>query len=65
MMWEQRNVSRLLVVKPGEKPRHDWVDNIKMDFREIGWGGMDLFELTVDRDQWMALAKAVMNLWAP
>jgi hypothetical protein len=26
------------------------VDNIKMDLREIGWGGMDWIDLTQDRD---------------
>jgi hypothetical protein len=28
-----------------------WVDNIKMDFREIGWDGMDWIDLAQDRDQ--------------
>jgi hypothetical protein len=23
------------------RPRRSWEDNIKMDFRGIGWGGMD------------------------
>jgi hypothetical protein len=23
------------------RPRHRWADNIKMDIREIRWGGMD------------------------
>jgi hypothetical protein len=23
------------------KTRHRWADNIKMDLRKIGWGGMD------------------------
>jgi hypothetical protein len=27
--------------RPLERPRRRWVDNIKMDLREIGWGGMD------------------------
>jgi hypothetical protein len=31
----------------------------------IGWGGMDWIDLAQDRDQWRALAKMVMNLWAP
>jgi hypothetical protein len=39
--------------------------NIKMDLREIGWGGMDWIELAQDRDQWRAFVKTVMNLWAP
>jgi hypothetical protein len=32
-----------------------WVHNIKLDFREIGWGGRDWIELAKDRDQWSAL----------
>jgi hypothetical protein len=41
-----RNAYRILVRKPEEKrplgrPRRRWVDNIKMDLRERGWGGMD------------------------
>jgi hypothetical protein len=31
------------------------VDNVKMDLREIGWGGMDWINLTQDGDQWRAL----------
>jgi hypothetical protein len=38
------------------------VDNIKIDLREIGCGGMDWIDLTQNRDQWRALAKTVMNL---
>jgi hypothetical protein len=30
---------------------HRWVDNIKMDLREIGWGGMDWTDLAQDRNQ--------------
>jgi hypothetical protein len=40
------------------------VDNIKMDLREIGWGGMDWIDLAQDRDQWRALV-TVMNLPVP
>jgi hypothetical protein len=28
-----------------------WVDNIKMDLRKIGLGGMDWIDLAQDRDQ--------------
>jgi hypothetical protein len=28
------------------------VDNIKMDLREIGLGGMDWIDLAQDRDKW-------------
>jgi hypothetical protein len=36
--------------KPLRRPRHRWVDNIKMDLREIGWEGMDWSDLAQDRD---------------
>jgi hypothetical protein len=44
------------------RPRRRWVDNIKMDLREIGWYGMDWINLAQDRDQWRALLNAVMYL---
>jgi hypothetical protein len=45
-MGEKRNACRILVGKPERKralgrPRRRWVDNIKMDLREIGWDSMD------------------------
>jgi hypothetical protein len=45
-----RNACRILVGKPEGKrllgrPRCRWVDNIKMDLRELGWGGMDWIDL--------------------
>jgi hypothetical protein len=56
-MEEKMNVYRVLVGKPDGKrplgrPRCRWVDNIKMDLSEIGWGGMDWIDLAQDRDQW-------------
>jgi hypothetical protein len=41
------------------------VDNNKMDFREIKWGGMDWNDLAQDRDQWKALVNTVMNFRVP
>jgi hypothetical protein len=38
------------------------VDNIKMDFREIGLGGMDRIDLAHDRDKGRAPVNTVMNL---
>jgi hypothetical protein len=38
---EKRNAYRILVEKPEGKRPTRWVDNVKMDLREIGWGGMD------------------------
>jgi hypothetical protein len=45
-MGEKTNAYRILVGTPEGKrplgrPRQRWEDNIKMDLREIGWGGMD------------------------
>jgi hypothetical protein len=39
--------------------------DIKIDLREIGWGGMDWFDLAQDGDQWRDLVNTVMNLQAP
>jgi hypothetical protein len=32
-----------------------WVDNIRMDLGETGWGGKDRIHLAQDRDEWRAL----------
>jgi hypothetical protein len=42
-----------------------WVDNIKMDLREIGWDVMDWIDLAEDRDQWKALVDTAINLRVP
>jgi hypothetical protein len=66
-MREKRNVHRLLVGKPeGKKPlgrpRRRWIDNIKMDFLEIGLRVVDWIGLPQDKCKWRALVNAVMNL---
>jgi hypothetical protein len=43
------------------RKRRRWVDKIKMDLREIGWGDMNWIDLAKDRNQWRALVNAVMN----
>jgi hypothetical protein len=48
--------------RPLGRPRRRWVDNIKMDLREIGWGGMDWIDVAQDRNQWRALMNTIMNL---
>jgi hypothetical protein len=67
---EKRNAYRILVGEPeGKKPlgrpRGRWVDNIKIDLREIRWDGMDLFDLAQDRDRWRTLLSTVINLCVP
>jgi hypothetical protein len=64
------NAYRILVRKPWgrrppERPRRRWMDTIKMDFRDIGWGSINWIYLAQDRDQWRALANTVMNLRVP
>jgi hypothetical protein len=49
--------------RPLGRPRYRWEDNIKMDIREIEWGGMDWTDLAEDRYQWRVLMYTVMNLW--
>jgi hypothetical protein len=51
--------------RPLGKPRRRWVDNIKINLREIGWDGIDWIDLAQDSYQWRALMNAVMNLWVP
>jgi hypothetical protein len=41
------------------------VDNIKIDLREIKWGGVDWIVLAQDRNQWRAFVNTVMNLRVP
>jgi hypothetical protein len=48
-----------------EDPRCRWVDNNKMDLREIGWDGMDWIDLAQHRDQWKPLVKTAMSLRVP
>jgi hypothetical protein len=51
--------------RPLGRPRRRWVDNIKMDLRDIGWDGGDWIDLAQDRDQWGAFVNTVMNLRVP
>jgi hypothetical protein len=69
-MGERRGAYRTLVRKPEgrrplERPGSRWEDNIKMDLREVGWGGMDWINLAQDRNRWRALVNAVMNVRFP
>jgi len=63
-------VYRVFVGKPEGKrplgrPRRRWMDNIRMDLKEVGCGYMDLIGLAQDRDWWRTLVSAVMNLRVP
>jgi hypothetical protein len=67
---EKRNAYRLLVEKPEEKrplgrPRRRWVDNIRTDLGEVGWGDMDWIGLAKDKNRWRAVVNSVLNLRVP
>jgi len=68
-MGEERGVYRVLVGKvegkrPLGRPRRRWVD-IRMDLQEVGCEYMDWIGLAQDRDRWLTLVSAVMNLRVP
>jgi hypothetical protein len=68
-MGEERNAYRLLVIKPEGRrplgrPRHRWLDNIRMDLVEVGWGDVDWIGLAQDRNSGV-LVNSVLNLRVP
>jgi hypothetical protein len=67
-MGEKVNAYRLLVGKlegrrPLGRPRRRWLDNIRADLVEVGWGDVDWIGLAQDRDTWRALVNSALNLW--
>jgi hypothetical protein len=69
-MGEGKGVYRVLVEvpegkKPLGRPRRGWKDNIKMDLQKVGCRGMDWIELAQDRNRWLALVNAAINLRVP
>jgi hypothetical protein len=69
-MGEKRNAYRLLVGKPEGRrplgrPRRRWLDNIRMELGEVGWGDVDWVGVAQDRNRWRALVNSVLNLLVP
>jgi hypothetical protein len=69
-MGKKRNAYRLFVgnsegKRPLKRPRHRWVDNIRMDLGEVKWGNVDWIGLAKDRNRWRALVNSVLNLRVP
>jgi hypothetical protein len=69
-MGGKRTAYRILVGKPEEKrplgrPRRWWLDNTKMDVRELSWGCMNWIDVPQDRGQWTAVLNMVKNLRVP
>jgi hypothetical protein len=48
--------------RPLGRPRRRWVDNIKMDLREIGWDEVDWIDMAKDRYHWKAIVTTVLKL---
>jgi hypothetical protein len=51
--------------RPVRRPRGRWVDNIRMDHGEVGWGDVEWIGLAQDTDKWRALVNSVMKLRFP
>jgi hypothetical protein len=67
---EKSNAYKILVGKPEGKrslgrTRRRWVNNIKVDLRQIVLDGMDWIDLALDRDQQRTLVNTVMNFQIP
>jgi hypothetical protein len=50
---------------PLGRPRRRWMDNIRTNLVEVGWGDVDWIGLPQDRDRWRALVNSVLNLPVP
>jgi hypothetical protein len=69
-MGEKKNAYKLLAGKPKGRrplgrPKRRWLDNIRMDLVEVGWGDLDWIGLAQDREKWKALVNSVLNLRVP
>jgi hypothetical protein len=69
-MGEKRNTYRLMVGKPEGKrqvgrPRRRWVDNIRVDLEEVGWGDVDWICVAQDKNRRRALVNSALNLRVP
>ena len=51
--------------RPLRRPRRRCVDDIRLDFQEVGCGYMDWIGLAQDKDRWRTLVSAIMNLRVP
>jgi len=48
--------------RPHGRPRCRWTDNIKMDFQEVEWEGINWIDLAKERDRWRVLVNSVMKI---
>jgi hypothetical protein len=51
--------------RPLGRPKRRWLDNIRIDLAEVGWGDVDWIGLAQERDRLRALVNSVLNLRVP
>jgi hypothetical protein len=49
----------------GKRVGYWWLDNIRMNLGEVGWGDVDWICLAQDRDRWRAICNSVLNPACP
>jgi hypothetical protein len=49
--------------EPLGRLKHRREDTIKMDYKEIGWQGMDWIHLPRDRNKVQAVVNMIVNIW--
>ena len=69
-MEECRSAFKVLTGKPTGKrplgrPRRRWEDNIRMNLEEIGINAGNWVDSAQDRNYWIALLNAALNLRVP
>jgi hypothetical protein len=47
--------------RPLKRRRRRWDDTIKLNLKDVGWGGMDWIDLTEGRNWRLVLVKVVMT----
>ena len=61
-----RSAFKILTGKrPLGRPRRRWEDNIRMDLEEVGINTRIWVDSAQDRDYWIALVNAALNLRVP
>jgi hypothetical protein len=58
--WRERQGNR-----PLGRPRRVWLDNIRMDLADVGWGDVDWIDLAQNRDRRSAVVSSVLELQVP
>jgi hypothetical protein len=58
-------VGKLEGRRPLGRSKRRWLDNIRKNVVEVGWGDVDWIRLAQDRGRWRALVNSVLNLRVP